>query len=940
MVYPQWYTESTNTKDLKKLKPLLRKEAVVKKFAKGTTTLLATALVLQSTPIVQAASYSPDRSNQLSVFGSTSTPSLSTQAVYECLTLYQQALQDPTYPLEDLEALRQNALLALDFLDNLPSRPSAMNLEQVLSSIALIRQLDERFPIYQPHMASWPKNPNSSSTSQKPNSQEFEPIEIPSLSLLEASHQMESTTQSQVVKKTSIPIAFSSPSGPKDSISSSSSTASSSLAPLFSQEADSSDSSASFQEPSQAGPEERPNENQAPSEVPFEDVNSSDQPLSQEPSLQESISTPQVPIPALQEEPFLQETLEPALQASLTAAVIIDGTQIDERITAWLNEDPSELVSQSFEDSTNTDSFSADSIDESHEPASTEPSRIQTIEPVVQEPSVVEEMPSEESFPEPIVEEPALIEETDPAKNDSSENQAENTPKPTVPSTPAPIQETKPTTPSTSPQSLEPVVKEEGPTEIRMPMEMEEEVDLAPIEESKSFSIFDYIQLNPSSSLLEAVYPGLGIGPLPHRPVAALPVLFKDDLNQNPQHFEDADDVSTEGRPQKKDPPPENIQGIPEYFEEMDEDSTPSTPDTLPPLPSDQEEEEPKDSFAPAPSSDKKDPLQKDPLIVDVSDKDLGFDLMPDFDPSIISPAPANPLLPDPTNPTPSTPSSQDQLIVDSWASAPTVSTPTPTLSQSITVRQLNKQQNRRLKIANMGIITLLPNYEDSVAWKKSASPYNTPLLWGQCTWFAWGRFYDLYGFSPGFSGNGYDCVSQLLQVHSDKFELSKTPASGAVFSSDVAHNHVGIVLDYDAEKDLLTIQEGNLDGISNSNWDEAVSDYRTLRLSSRDIRTLYGDVTYAIPKKETKFVGYEETEKALAKKKTVVQSEKKTTTTKDTSQLKNLRALCFSKLKALLFIPEEMEEIENGKDTQEEMETSPINKDDLLEEDFEWMED
>ncbi len=881
----------------------------MKKFAKGTTTLLATALVFQSTPIVQAASYLPDRSNQLSVFGSTSTSSLSTQAVLKCLVLYQQALQDSTLSLEDLESLRQNALLALDFLDNLSNRPSGTDLEQVLSSIALIRQLDERFPIYQPHAASWPKNPNPSPIYQEPNSQELEKIEISTLSLLEASHQMESTTQSQVVKKANPLLSFSSPISQKDSTSSSS-TAS------FSEEADSCGSLA-VEEPSQIL------QDGIPSELPFEDVsNTSNEPLEEEESFQDSISPSKTPIPALHEELPLQETLDPSLQTSmLTTAVIIDGTQIDGRLTAWLSEDPSDFLSQSFEDFTSDDTFSADSIDASHEPASIEPIPIQTIEPVVQEPSDVEEMPSQD----PIVEDPTLIEEADTSKNASSENQAEESLKPTDSLTAIPvnpIQETKPTLSiPTVQESFEPSTSEELPLETTPSIEMEEEFDLAPIEKTKPFSIFDYIKLNPSSSVLEVIYPGLGIGPLPNRSVAALPVLFKDDLNQNPQNFEDADDVSAEGRPQKENPSLENIQGIPEYFEEMDENPTPFPPDTLPPLPNDQEEEEPKDSLKPTISLDPKDPIQMDPIIVDVSDRDLGFDLMPDFDPSIISPAPANPLLPDSSTSISSSLSSQDQLIVDSWASAPTVSTPTPTLSQSITVRQLNKQQNRRLKIATMGIITLLPNYEDSVAWKKSASPYNTPLLWGQCTWFAWGRFYDLYGFSPGFSGNGYDCVSQLLQVHGDKFKLSKTPASGAVFSSDIAHNHVGIVLDYDAEKDLLTIQEGNLDGISNSNWDEAIADYRTLRLSSSDIRTLYGDVTYAIPKEGTKFVGYEETEKALAQKETATQSEKKTIVTKDLSQLKNLRALCFSKLKALLFI-EEMEEVEELAASGEMLET------------------
>lgn len=93
-------------------------------------------------------------------------------------------------------------------------------------------------------------------------------------------------------------------------------------------------------------------------------------------------------------------------------------------------------------------------------------------------------------------------------------------------------------------------------------------------------------------------------------------------------------------------------------------------------------------------------------------------------------------------------------------------------------------------------------------------SSYSQANLYGQCTWFAWGRFYELYGYSPGFIGNGYECVDQLLKAHPDKLERSSTPKSGAVFSS-IDRNHVGIVLMVNG--DNITIQEGNLDGKTNT---------------------------------------------------------------------------------------------------------------------------
>lgn len=228
---------------------------------------------------------------------------------------------------------------------------------------------------------------------------------------------------------------------------------------------------------------------------------------------------------------------------------------------------------------------------------------------------------------------------------------------------------------------------------------------------------------------------------------------------------------------------------------------------------------------------------------------------------------------------------------------------PSTYAAQSITVRKLTTTVNRKLKVSGLGIINLLPDYTNNRAWKKSASPYNTPFLWGQCTWFAWARFYEMYGFSPEFYGNGYDCVSQLLDAHSDKFKLSKKPAAGAVFSSDVAHNHVGIVLDYDEKRDLLTIQEGNLDGISNSNWEEAIQDYRTIRLTSKDMQVLYGNVTYAVPRSETKFKDYDE---SMDTKKADTDQENESDKDEKTVEVRSLRSISFDRLKDKVFITDQ----------------------------------
>ena len=116
----------------------------------------------------------------------------------------------------------------------------------------------------------------------------------------------------------------------------------------------------------------------------------------------------------------------------------------------------------------------------------------------------------------------------------------------------------------------------------------------------------------------------------------------------------------------------------------------------------------------------------------------------------------------------------------------------------------------------------------------------------GQCTWFAWARFYEIYGYSPGFTGNGYECVSQLLKAHPGEFESGKTPVPGSVFSADAMHNHVGIIVDVNG--DTITIQEGNLDGITNYNWDDAIKDWQQITYSLSTLYQYYGNVTFANP--------------------------------------------------------------------------------------------
>lgn len=136
------------------------------------------------------------------------------------------------------------------------------------------------------------------------------------------------------------------------------------------------------------------------------------------------------------------------------------------------------------------------------------------------------------------------------------------------------------------------------------------------------------------------------------------------------------------------------------------------------------------------------------------------------------------------------------------------------------------------------------PNFNNTEAWI-TKNPY-APTYYGQCTWFAWGRFYELYGYDPGFRGNGWDCVNELVAAHPDRFERSLSPKAGSVFSG-IGVNHVGIVIAVD--EDYVTIQEGNLDGKTNT-FQDAKTDWHAVTYTLDQLRSYYRGVLFANLKK------------------------------------------------------------------------------------------
>ena len=152
------------------------------------------------------------------------------------------------------------------------------------------------------------------------------------------------------------------------------------------------------------------------------------------------------------------------------------------------------------------------------------------------------------------------------------------------------------------------------------------------------------------------------------------------------------------------------------------------------------------------------------------------------------------------------------------------------------------------------------------------------PFMVGQCTWFAWARFYQVYGFDSGARGNGKTNAFEIVAAHGDKFELSSTPAAGATFSMErntlmPQYGHVGFVEAFDGE--YVWISEGNVmfNGRGGNIWVHKV------RWS--DFRAAYPDIVFAIPKKGVCDLEESQSETQTKLVKTKPENEKKKITLK-----------------------------------------------------------
>lgn len=177
------------------------------------------------------------------------------------------------------------------------------------------------------------------------------------------------------------------------------------------------------------------------------------------------------------------------------------------------------------------------------------------------------------------------------------------------------------------------------------------------------------------------------------------------------------------------------------------------------------------------------------------------------------------------------------------------------TSTGSITIIPDENEGNEKVDIStnqtvSTGYISSVKNalkYESLLTkdWSKFILVGN-PFAMPQCTYYAWSRFYQVYGFSSGAFGNGKDNAREIVAAHPDKFTLSNMPSGGAVFSAQAntlypEFGHVGFIEAFDGTN--LWISEGNYT-LSNGDYGY-IHIYRT---TFQAFKSMYPDAVFAVP--------------------------------------------------------------------------------------------
>ncbi|MDO4467695.1 MAG: CHAP domain-containing protein [Bacillota bacterium] len=142
-------------------------------------------------------------------------------------------------------------------------------------------------------------------------------------------------------------------------------------------------------------------------------------------------------------------------------------------------------------------------------------------------------------------------------------------------------------------------------------------------------------------------------------------------------------------------------------------------------------------------------------------------------------------------------------------------------------------------------------------AFKIASNPFTV----GECTYFAWSRFYQVYGYDHGARGCGKQNAAEIVQANSDKFVLSSSPAAGAVYSAEKntlyrKYGHVGFVEAFDGKN--IWLSEGNVEIGDNKGY------IWIHKMAWEEFQEMFPDAVFAVPIKEEKTEKKEKKEESI----------------------------------------------------------------------------
>ena len=128
------------------------------------------------------------------------------------------------------------------------------------------------------------------------------------------------------------------------------------------------------------------------------------------------------------------------------------------------------------------------------------------------------------------------------------------------------------------------------------------------------------------------------------------------------------------------------------------------------------------------------------------------------------------------------------------------------------------------------------PDFSNKAAWAHTDDGGTNNFAYGQCTWFAYGMYYQINGHAPyGCKGNGTSWASQL---NDNGYSKSNTPSAGSLVSANWIPDHqygtVAIVLDVINDDEMYILHGNSNANLYEDSWDVAVNDWAVQKVSTK----------------------------------------------------------------------------------------------------------